>query len=256
MTAAPIDFEKARGILLVGPAGAGKSAVAAKIIHAAKLIGRRTGTGARRWRAGAVPHRHQSPGTADRDGSRRLQSAQRPRGIGLQRPGRNRRRANHRRDFGAERCRGCQRHRLGLPLPPRHRHQYGPHPPAGRGAGRHHRRRASGPCHPWPRARRGAGNAGARRAGVIAAWISTPTRRTTLSAFLPPPPPPLGWLSMAKGPGPYPTRSSRPPQMAKSRAKISNPGRAPPDRYSARNRARSPRRPWTARTAASRHGFV
>lgn len=42
MAAAPIDFEKARGILLVGPAGAGKSAVAAKIIHAAKLIGRRT----------------------------------------------------------------------------------------------------------------------------------------------------------------------------------------------------------------------
>lgn len=42
MTAAPIDFEKARGILLVGPTGAGKSAVAAKIIHAAKLIGRRT----------------------------------------------------------------------------------------------------------------------------------------------------------------------------------------------------------------------
>ena len=42
MAAQPIDFEKARGILLVGPAGAGKSAVAAKIIHAAKLIGRRT----------------------------------------------------------------------------------------------------------------------------------------------------------------------------------------------------------------------
>jgi flagellar biosynthesis protein FlhF len=42
MAAEPIDFEKARGILLVGPAGAGKSAVAAKIIHAAKLIGRRT----------------------------------------------------------------------------------------------------------------------------------------------------------------------------------------------------------------------
>lgn len=42
MTSAPIDFEKARGILLVGPTGAGKSAVAAKIIHAAKLIGRRT----------------------------------------------------------------------------------------------------------------------------------------------------------------------------------------------------------------------
>ena len=42
MAPAPIDFEKARGILLVGPAGAGKSAVVAKIIHAAKLIGRRT----------------------------------------------------------------------------------------------------------------------------------------------------------------------------------------------------------------------
>ena len=42
MAPAPIDFEKARGILLVGPAGAGKSAVAAKIVHAAKLMGRRT----------------------------------------------------------------------------------------------------------------------------------------------------------------------------------------------------------------------
>lgn len=42
MAPAPIDFEKARGILLVGPAGAGKSAVAAKIVHAAKLIGRKT----------------------------------------------------------------------------------------------------------------------------------------------------------------------------------------------------------------------
>ena len=41
MAPAPIDFEKARGILLVGPAGAGKSAVAAKIVHAAKLIGRK-----------------------------------------------------------------------------------------------------------------------------------------------------------------------------------------------------------------------
>jgi flagellar biosynthesis protein FlhF len=39
---APIDLEKARGILLVGPAGAGKSAVAAKILHAAALIGRKT----------------------------------------------------------------------------------------------------------------------------------------------------------------------------------------------------------------------
>jgi flagellar biosynthesis protein FlhF len=38
---APIDFEKARGILLVGPAGAGKSAIAAKINHAATLIGRK-----------------------------------------------------------------------------------------------------------------------------------------------------------------------------------------------------------------------
>jgi flagellar biosynthesis protein FlhF len=39
---APIDLEKARGILLVGPAGAGKSAVAAKILRAATLIGRKT----------------------------------------------------------------------------------------------------------------------------------------------------------------------------------------------------------------------
>ncbi len=38
----PIDLEKARGILLVGPGGAGKSAVAAKILHAAGLIGRKT----------------------------------------------------------------------------------------------------------------------------------------------------------------------------------------------------------------------
>ena len=30
---APLDLEKARGILLVGPRGAGKSAVAAKIAH-------------------------------------------------------------------------------------------------------------------------------------------------------------------------------------------------------------------------------
>jgi flagellar biosynthesis GTPase FlhF len=39
---APIDFEKARGILLVGPSGSGKSAVAAKILRAAALVGRRT----------------------------------------------------------------------------------------------------------------------------------------------------------------------------------------------------------------------
>ena len=38
----PLDLERARGILLVGPAGSGKSAVAAKIVHAAKLIGRKT----------------------------------------------------------------------------------------------------------------------------------------------------------------------------------------------------------------------
>jgi flagellar biosynthesis protein FlhF len=42
MKAAPIDFDKARGILLVGPAGGGKSAVADKILHAATLAGRRT----------------------------------------------------------------------------------------------------------------------------------------------------------------------------------------------------------------------
>lgn len=39
---APIDFETARGILLVGPRGAGKSAVATKILHAAALTGRKT----------------------------------------------------------------------------------------------------------------------------------------------------------------------------------------------------------------------
>ncbi len=38
---APIDFETTRGILLVGPRGAGKSAVAAKIAHAAALSGRK-----------------------------------------------------------------------------------------------------------------------------------------------------------------------------------------------------------------------
>ncbi|HEX4636990.1 MAG TPA: hypothetical protein VH189_12455 [Rhizomicrobium sp.] len=42
MHLAPIDLEKARGILLVGPAGAGKTSVAAKIRHAAALIGRKT----------------------------------------------------------------------------------------------------------------------------------------------------------------------------------------------------------------------
>ena len=42
MIPAPIDFEKARGILLVGPSGAGKSVVAAKILHAAALMGRKT----------------------------------------------------------------------------------------------------------------------------------------------------------------------------------------------------------------------
>jgi flagellar biosynthesis protein FlhF len=42
MRFAPIDFEKARGILLVGPSGSGKSAVAAKISRAAALAGRKT----------------------------------------------------------------------------------------------------------------------------------------------------------------------------------------------------------------------
>jgi len=42
MVPAPIDYEKARGILLVGAGGAGKSAVAAKILHAATLVGRAT----------------------------------------------------------------------------------------------------------------------------------------------------------------------------------------------------------------------
>ncbi len=37
-----IDLERCRGILLVGPDGAGKNAVAAKIVRAAKLAGRNT----------------------------------------------------------------------------------------------------------------------------------------------------------------------------------------------------------------------
>ena len=37
----PIDFQKTRGILLLGPGGAGKSATAAKIAHIALLSGRR-----------------------------------------------------------------------------------------------------------------------------------------------------------------------------------------------------------------------
>jgi len=41
LTPAPIDFEKARGVLLVGPSASGKSAVAAKIARAATLIGRK-----------------------------------------------------------------------------------------------------------------------------------------------------------------------------------------------------------------------
>ena len=39
--ACPIDFQKTRGVLLMGPDGAGKSAVAAKIAHIALLLGRR-----------------------------------------------------------------------------------------------------------------------------------------------------------------------------------------------------------------------
>lgn len=41
LSQAPIDLEKARGILLVGPRGAGKTSVAAKIAHAATLFGRK-----------------------------------------------------------------------------------------------------------------------------------------------------------------------------------------------------------------------
>ncbi|HWC62756.1 MAG TPA: hypothetical protein VG501_03975 [Rhizomicrobium sp.] len=37
----PVDFERARGLVLVGPDGAGKSAVAAKIAHMALLSGRK-----------------------------------------------------------------------------------------------------------------------------------------------------------------------------------------------------------------------
>ncbi len=40
LSLAPLDLEMARGILLIGPCGAGKSAVAAKLAHAAALAGR------------------------------------------------------------------------------------------------------------------------------------------------------------------------------------------------------------------------
>jgi flagellar biosynthesis GTPase FlhF len=39
--AAPLDLKRTHGILLSGPAGAGKSTVAAKILHAASLAGRK-----------------------------------------------------------------------------------------------------------------------------------------------------------------------------------------------------------------------
>jgi hypothetical protein len=42
LVAAPVDLENARGILLVGPGGSGKSAVAAKIARSAGMIGRKT----------------------------------------------------------------------------------------------------------------------------------------------------------------------------------------------------------------------
>jgi hypothetical protein len=42
LVADPIDLETARGILLVGPGGSGKSAVAAKIARSAGMIGRKT----------------------------------------------------------------------------------------------------------------------------------------------------------------------------------------------------------------------
>jgi len=42
MMPAPLDFDTARGILLVGASGGGKSAVAAKIVHAAARFGRET----------------------------------------------------------------------------------------------------------------------------------------------------------------------------------------------------------------------
>jgi flagellar biosynthesis protein FlhF len=41
MRVEPINLEKARGLVLLGPAGAGKSAVAAKIAHMALLMGRK-----------------------------------------------------------------------------------------------------------------------------------------------------------------------------------------------------------------------
>jgi flagellar biosynthesis protein FlhF len=62
LKAQSIDLGHVRGILLVGPSGAGKTAVAAKIIHAARLIGRttelaRASDGLALFRSGTHPDR-------------------------------------------------------------------------------------------------------------------------------------------------------------------------------------------------------
>ena len=57
MASAPLDIEQARGILLAGPVGSGKSAVAAKIVRAARLAGRRRSP---YWRRGHRPRQSAS----------------------------------------------------------------------------------------------------------------------------------------------------------------------------------------------------
>ena len=61
---APIDFEKARGILLVGPSGGRQERRCRQDFARRRPDRPQDGIRPRRWRAGAVPHRHQSAGTA------------------------------------------------------------------------------------------------------------------------------------------------------------------------------------------------
>ena len=215
---APIDFEKARGILLVGPSGSGKSAVAAKIARAAALIGRKTELtradgGLALFRTDSNPPELLTVMEADGFNplNARAASAFSALGdiegvetIGVVSA------LNDAEDIAdivsAFRFRrvivtGLDRtRRLGAVLAAslsgaRLAHvTYGPRP---------------GRC---------AGNAGARRAGRAAAGnqraltaVSASCRRR-----------PCRRLSTANGPGPMPTIISSPPQIAKSRAKMPN----------------------------------
>ena len=102
MVPAPIDYEKARGILLMGASGAGKSVVAAKIQHAATLIGRkveltRADGGLALFRTGTNPPDLLT--VMEADGFNPLNA---PRRLRLFRAGRHRGRGDHRGCVGPE----------------------------------------------------------------------------------------------------------------------------------------------------------